>query len=129
MTGAVYFGYALVAASAVLLASHWQHWRELAGTLSSDRRRSAFLRLQIQRRAVASGLIGVVGAAMTMIDRVPREPTSMTAYLFALVLGGVVILMIALADMRAARRFRDREHLELLVAELRKVEPPRSEQR
>jgi len=124
MTGAVYFGFALVAASAVLLASHWQQWRDLASDAASDRRRAIFLRLQIQRRAVASGLIGVVGAAMTMIDSVPPDATAMTAYLFALVLGGVVILMIALADMRATRRFRDVEQLELLVSELRKVDQP-----
>lgn len=127
MTGAVYFGYVLVAASAVLLASHWQQWREAKSLATRDPRRVAFLRVQIQRRMVASALIGVVGAAMTLVERVPRDPTSMTAYLFALVLGGVVILMIALVDMRATRQYRDREQMELLVAELRKVEPQRSD--
>jgi hypothetical protein len=120
MNGALLFGYALVALSAVLLALHWQHARELATRRLAPRDR-AFGRAQLQRRAVASALIGVVGAAMTLIERVPRNPLSMTAYLFALVLGGAVILAIALADMRASRRRREVEHLDLVVEELRKA--------
>lgn len=127
MTGAVYFGYLLVVASAALLASHWHQWQDVKTLAAHDPRRLAFLRLQIQRRIVASALIGVVGAAMTLVERVPRDPTSMTAYLFALVLGGVVILMIALVDLRATRQYQDRERLELLAAELRKVESQRSD--
>jgi hypothetical protein len=76
---------------------------------------------------VASSLIGVVGAAMTLVERVPRTPLSMTAYLFALVLGGAVILAIALADMRASRRRREVEHLDLVVEELRKAAAVKAE--
>ena len=120
MHGALIFGYALVALSAVLLALHWQHGRELATKRLAPRDR-AFARAQLQRRAVASSLIGVVGAAMTLIERVPRNPLSMTAYLFALVLGGAVILAIALVDLRASRRRREVEHLDLVAEELRKA--------
>ncbi len=120
MHGVFLFGYALVALSAVLLALHWQHWRDLA-TRRMGQRDRVFARLQLQRRAVASSLIGVVGAAMTLIERVPRTPLAISTYLFALVLGGTVILAIALADMRASRRRREIEHLDLVIDELRKA--------
>ena len=120
MSGAPYFGYGLIVVSAVLLAQHWFQWRD-GRTLPAGRRRE-FLREQLQRRFVASSLIGVVGAAMTLVDHVPRTPAAMSAYLFALLLAGGVILLIALADMRATRRLRDEELLDVVAAELRKTE-------
>lgn len=120
MAGTLLFGYLLVAVSAVLLAVHWQQWLGLRG---ARMRQSewAHLRPQLQRRSVASGLIGVVGAAMTLVDRVPREPLPMTTYLFGLLAGAVVILAIAFADMRALRRWRDSEQLDLLAQELKRA--------
>ena len=115
-----YFGYLLVALSAGLLAQHWQQWRE-ARRRPGRPNELNFLRLQIQRRSVASALIGVIGAAMTIVDRVPRTPLALSAYLFALLLGGVVVLAIALADMRATRRRREDLQLDLLAEELRKA--------
>jgi hypothetical protein len=120
MAGPQLFGYLLIAVSAVLLAQHWQHWRDLGSRPLSPPDRIYF-RLQLQRRSVASALIGVIGAAITLVDRVPLNPVAMTTYLFGLLLGGVVILLIALADSRATRRHRDREHLDLVVSELRKA--------
>jgi hypothetical protein len=119
MTGAHYFGYFLIAISAVFLALHtqqWLDWRELTGGKHRE-----FVRRQLQRRFVASALIGVVGAAMTLVDHVPRTPRSMTAYLFALLLGGMVIVAIALADFRATRRMRDDEQLDMLADALREA--------
>jgi O-antigen/teichoic acid export membrane protein len=119
MHGAAYFGYALIAVSAVLLAMHlqsWQDWRQ-----SLERRRREFVRLQLQRRFVASALIGVVGAAMTLIDRVPHTAAAMTAYLFGLLFAGAVILAIAVADMRATRRRHLGEQMDILAEELRKA--------
>jgi hypothetical protein len=119
MAGAHYFGYVLIALSAVFLALHWQQWRDWR--LRGGDKRREFIRRQLQRRVVASALIGVVGAAMVFVDRVPRNPAAMTAYLFALVLAGGVIFSIALADMRATRRLRHEEQLDLLAEELRKA--------
>ncbi len=117
MGGTEIFGYSLIALSAVLLAQHWQQRLELpAQPLSAMR---DYLRRQLQRRSVASALIGVIGAAMTLVDRVPRNPVSLSAYLFALVLGGAVILAIALADLRASRRYRELQQLDMLARELR----------
>jgi hypothetical protein len=119
MAGAQYFGYGLIAVSAILLAQHWFQWRDWR-KLPAGRRRE-FLRLQLQRRIVASALIGVVGAAMTLVDHVPRTPGAMSAYLFAMLLAGGVIFLIALADMRATRRLREEELLDVVAAELRKA--------
>jgi hypothetical protein len=113
-----YFGYFLVALSAGLLAQHWQQWRD-ARRRPAKRGDHGFLRLQIQRRSVASALIGVVGAAMTIVDRVPRTPLALSAYLFALLLGGLIVLAIALADMKATRRRREDLQLDRLANELR----------
>ncbi len=122
MTATVYFGYLLVTASAALLASHWHQWRDLTTGHGGDPLRAAFLRLQIQRRSVASALIGVVGAAMTLVQRVPPDPKLFTAYVLALVWGGAAILVIAISDWRAVRRYRDRLQMDVLAKELKKIE-------
>ena len=119
MSGAHYFGYALIAISAIFLALHTQQWMDWRGLPVGKRRE--FIRRQLQRRLVASALIGVVGAAITLVDHVPRTPWSMTAYLIALLLGGVVIVAIALADFRATRRMRDDEQLDMLADALREA--------
>ncbi len=119
MNGAPYFGYVLIAISAVFLALHTQQSLDWRGLPVGKRRE--FVRRQLQRRFVASALIGVVGAAMTLVDHVPRDPQAMTAYLCALLLGGVVIVAIALADIRATRRMREDEQLELLAGALREA--------
>ena len=126
MVGTQYFGYLLVALSAALLAQHWQLWRDV-GTRMLSRRDREYTRRQVQRRSVASALIGVVGAAMTLINRVPRTPWTLTGYLFALLLGAAVILAIAVADMRAAGRRREIERLDLLDDELRRLAAARAE--
>jgi hypothetical protein len=114
------FGYFLIGLSAIFFALHWQQWREWVHSAANSRRRE-FVRRQLQRRMVASGLIGVVGAAITLVNQLPPNPTAMTAYLCALLLAGCVILAIALADMRASRRLIEEEQIELLAAELRKA--------
>lgn len=120
MVGTHYFGYLLVALSAFLLAQHWHLWRD-ASLKPMPVAEVAYVRGQLQRRSVASGLIGVLGAAITLVDHVPRTPWSLTVYLVGLLLGATVILAIALVDMRAARRRREVEHLELVAYELSKA--------
>jgi hypothetical protein len=114
------FGYGLISLSAILLAHHWQQWRELVLGPRRSVCDTLFFRRQIERRSIASALIGVVGAAMTLVDRVPRTVGALTGYLFGLLLGGLVILAIAISDIRANRRRRDGLQLELLAEELRK---------
>lgn len=119
MGGANIFGYVLVGLCGALLAQHWHQWRDWRRMAAGGRRE--FVRRQLQRRIVASALIGVVGAAMTLADRVPHTALAMSTYLFALVMAGGVILSIALADLRATRRLRDEEQLNLVAEALRKV--------
>ena len=114
------FGYFLIGLSAIFFAMHWHQWREWAISTTNSRRRE-FARRQIQRRMVASGLIGVVGAAITLANQLPPNPLAMTAYLCALILAGGVIFAIAIADLRASRRLLEEEQIELLAAELRKA--------
>ncbi|RIK70183.1 MAG: hypothetical protein DCC67_20905 [Planctomycetota bacterium] len=119
MTSAHWFGYVLVGVSAALLAWHWLDWRHWIAAPQSRSRE--FVRRQLQRRCVASGLIGVIGAAMTLADRIPPRPVAMTVYLCALLLGGCVILALAVVDWRTTSRRRDEEQLAMLAEELRKA--------
>ena len=111
------FGYFLIGLSAIFFAMHWHQWREWAHSTANSRRRE-YARRQIQRRMVASGLIG---AAITLANQLPPNPLAMTAYLCALILAGCVIFAIAIADLRASRRLLEEEQIELLAAELRKA--------
>jgi hypothetical protein len=121
MSGTQVFGYALVAGSAALLAVHWTHWQDFVRASLADARLREFRRRQLQRRSVASALIGVVGAAMTLVERVPKTPWAMSFYLFGLLAGALVILAIAVADWHAVRRRRSEEQLDLLAEQLRKA--------
>jgi hypothetical protein len=115
-----YFGYFLIGLSAIFFAMHWQQWREWVHATTNCRRRE-FVRRQIQRRMVASGLIAIVGAAVTLANQLPPDPLAITAFLAALLLAGAVIFAIALADMRATRQMHHEEQIDLLAAELRKA--------
>jgi hypothetical protein len=121
MSGTQVFGYALVTGSAALLAVHWTQWQELVRSSATDARRREFRRRQLQRRSVASALIGVVGAAMTLVDRVPKTSLAMSCYLFGLLAGALVILAIAVADLRALRQRREHEQMDMLAEQLRKA--------
>lgn len=114
------FGYLLVGLSAIFFALHWNQWRDWAHSAANSRRRE-FVRRQLQRRMVASALIGVVGAAITMVNQLPPNPLAMTMYLLALLLAVCVIFAIGLADMRAARQMQHEEQIDLLAAEFRKA--------
>ena len=114
------FGYLLIALSAIFFAMHWHQWRDWIHVAANTRRRE-FVRRQLQRRMVASGLIGVVGAAITLVKQVPPSPVAMTAYLFALLLAGCVIFAIAVVDMRASRQLHHEEQIDLLAAEFLKA--------
>lgn len=121
MAATYYFGYALIALSAVFLAQHWQEWRRVIANSTATDAERAFHRLQLQRRTVASTLIGVVGAAISLADRVPPTPRMVTAYLFGLVIGVSLIFLFGLADLRATRRRREHEALELVARKLREA--------
>ena len=114
------FGYLLVGLSAILFALHWNQWRDWVHAAANSRRRE-FVRRQLQRRMVASALIGVVGAAITMVNQLPPDPLAMTMYLAALLLAVCTIFAIGLADMRAARQLQHEEQIEMLAAEFRKA--------
>ena len=123
MAATFYFGYALIALSAALLAQHFRQWRDWKQSPPKSEKTDRYLHLQLERRSVASGLIGVVGAAIALADSVPPTPQAATAYLFGLLIGGTAIFGIAVYDLRATRLQREREVLEMVAQKLREAEP------
>jgi hypothetical protein len=119
-------GLLLVGLSAVLLASHWQQWRE------SNRRRDNSSRLDprwqayaartMLRRSVASSLVGLVGLILMAFESVPHTPISISAYLFSLVFMTCWILWLACLDLLAGRRFQADRQLEEIADQLRHQE-------
>lgn len=123
MTDAFYFGYALIALSAVLAALEMRQRTEKKRAAGSNPDELRFLKLQLQRRTVATGLIGVVGAAISLASRVPRNGAVVTCYLFGLLIASASILGIAVADLQASRRHRESKQLGDLARSLKKHSP------
>jgi|GEM_PF-6676251 len=109
-------GLLLVGLSAVLLAAHWQSWRQPQPHRSQ--RWQKYAAHQVRRRTVASSLIGLVGAALMACETVPPTPLSITSYLLALVLATCWILWLACLDFWASRRFQEDQQLDQLAAQL-----------
>lgn len=121
MNSTYLLGLLLVGLSAVLLATHWQQWREFRLGPQNDQRWQTHLLRTIRRRSVASSLVGVIGAALMAFDTVPRTPLSITAYLLALLLMTCWILWLACLDMLANRRFHQEQQLDQIASELRRA--------
>jgi len=114
------FGLLLVGLSAVLVASHWQQWRQR--NRRDDARFEAHAVRTLRRRTVASSLLALIGFALMAFDSVPQTPISITAYLLALVLMTCWILWLAALDFFAARRFQHERQLDELAEHLRRAE-------
>ena len=127
-------GLLLVGLSAVLLASHWQQWREsnrrrdnnshLAPRLDPrvEPRWQAYAARTMLRRSVASSLVGLVGLTLMAFESVPRTPLSISAYLFSLVFMTCWILWLACLDLLAGRRFQADQQIEEIADQLRHQE-------
>ncbi len=122
-------GLLLVGLSAVLLATHWQQWRDFQSNRTRKPRWQSHVVRTLRRRTVASSLMGVIGVTLLAFETVPRTPLSVTAYLFALVLMTCWILWLGCLDMVANRRYHDEEQLDQIAGELRRanVESDRSD--
>ncbi|MEM8946721.1 MAG: hypothetical protein AAGD11_16225 [Planctomycetota bacterium] len=113
-------GMLLVGISAFLLAAQWQQWRATGAEQLASSRWQLHMRRLMWRRAVASSLVGVVGATLMAFETVPQTPLSITAYLLALVLMTCWILWLACLDMLANRRFHAEQNLDRIASELRR---------
>ncbi len=115
-------GLVLVAISAALLISHWQQWQANRSRAGSDADFRQFVHRQLRRRTVASSLAGIVGFALIAFEQVPRTPWSITAYLLSLVLAASWMLFLGLADLRATRKFHERQQLDKIAVHLRRAQ-------
>ena len=114
-------GLILVGLSAVLRASHWWQRRDARGKPSGSLLRQRFAQLQLRRRTLASSLVGLMGAALTIHGQLRPEPLLISLYLFGLIFLTCWILCLGLIDLLATRQFRQREQVDRIVDEFRRA--------
>jgi hypothetical protein len=110
---------ALIGLSGFMLDLHRRSWRAAEQDKSlSDHERRYFLS-QYRRRMQASGIIGLLGAAIGIRSLVPREPWPMVFYLLFLAGACVSIMLLAAIDAWSTRQYYARLRSEQLTAEIR----------
>lgn len=119
MIGTYVLSLLLIGLSGVLLDMHRRGWRSAQEdeTLSlSDVR---FARSQYRRRTQSSGIIGMLGVAIGVYPLVPHEPMAITAYLAAVSVACMAILLLAAIDAWATRQNFLRLRSEYLAAQVK----------
>jgi hypothetical protein len=109
----------LLGLSGFLLDSHRRSWRiaQQDATLSDSERR--YCLSQFRRRSQASGIIGLLGAAIGAHPLVPREPWPMLLYVMLLASACLSIMFLAALDAWATRQYYARLRSEQLTAQIR----------
>ena len=117
----------LIGLSGVMLDMHRRSWRgaEQDPKLAPNERRFAWS--QYRRRMQASGIIGVLGAAIGCRPLVPREPLSITLYLASIAGACLAITVLAALDAWATRQHFARVHGEHVGASVKLVRELRRE--
>lgn len=108
----------LLGLSGVLIDSHRRSWRAAQQDASLTDRDLRFARSQYRRRMQASGIIGLLGAAIGSRPLVPREPWPMVLYLAALGGACACIMMLAALDAWATRQNYARLRSDQLTAQI-----------
>jgi hypothetical protein len=111
----------LIGLSGLLLDAHRRSWQEAQSNGSLNERDRRFARSQYRRRTQASGLIGVIGAALGCYPLVPKQPLEISIYLTALVGACACIMLLALLDVWATRQNLRRIQNEHLAAHLKSI--------
>jgi hypothetical protein len=109
----------LIGLSGVLLDSHRRSWRASQENAALTERERRFALSQYRRRMQASGIIGVMGAAIGIGPIVPREPLTMTIYVAALVGSCICIMVLAAIDAWSTRQYFARIRNEQLAAQIK----------
>jgi hypothetical protein len=109
----------LIGLSGVLLDLHRRSWRDAQQDAALDERDRRFARSQYRRRTQASGIIGLLGAAIGVRPLVPHEPLAITLYLVALSLACLAIMLLAALDVWATRQNHARLQSEQLAAKIK----------
>jgi hypothetical protein len=109
----------LIGLSGVLLDSHRRAWRaaEQDARLSDSERR--YCLSQYRRRMQASGIIGLLGAAIGVGSLVPRRPWPLALYVLFLAGACISIMLLAAIDAWATRQYYARLRSEQLTAQIR----------
>jgi hypothetical protein len=109
----------LIGLSGLLLDSHRRAWRAAEQDPKlSDHERRYFL-AQYRRRMQASGIIGLLGAAIGAGSLVPREPWPMALYVLFLAGACASIMLLAAIDAWSTRQYYARLRSEQLTAQIR----------
>jgi hypothetical protein len=109
----------LIGLSGVLLDSHRRAWRAVDEDASKGDRERRFALSQYRRRMQASGIIGVLGAAIGIGPLVPREPWPLVIYLMSLTGACGAIMVLAALDAWATRQYYARMRNEQLTAQIK----------
>jgi len=110
---------ALLGLSGVLIDSHRRSWRAARQNDNLSDRDRRYAQSQYRRRMQASGIIGVLGAAIGLYPMIPREPGPMAFYLASLVSACACIMLLAFLDAWATRQHYRRVLGERLTAEIK----------
>jgi hypothetical protein len=109
----------LIGLSGVLLDMHRRSWRATEQDATISERDRRFARSQFRRRTQASGIIGVLGAAIGIWPVVPLRPWPIVIYAAALGGSCLAITLLAAIDAWASRQNYVRLQAEQLAAQIR----------
>jgi hypothetical protein len=109
----------LIGLSGYLLDSHRRLWRAVEQDASITEHERRYARSQYRRRMQASGIIGLLGAAIGVRSLVPREPWPMILYLLFLSGACLSIMLLAGLDAWATRQYYARLRSEQLTAQIK----------
>jgi MFS family permease len=104
MIGSSLFSLFLIGLSGWMLDLHRRGRQRVREQASRDPVVHRFATAQYRRRMLASGFIGVLGAAIAIAPLVPRRPWPMAIYLVVLAVGWCWIVAAAFMDVVATRR-------------------------
>jgi hypothetical protein len=109
----------LIGLSGVLLDMHRRSWRAAEEDTTLSQGDLRFARAQYRRRTQASGIIGVLGAAIGVGPLVPAAPWPMAIYVASLGGACACIMLLAGLDLWATRMNYERLRSEQLAAEVK----------
>jgi hypothetical protein len=119
MIGTYVVSLLLIGLSGVLIDMHRRSWRAAQEDPTMSLSDVRFARSQYRRRTQSSGIIGILGAAIGVYPLVPHEPLPITAYLAALSVACLAIMLLAALDAWATRQNFIRLRSEHLAAQIK----------
>lgn len=111
----------LIGLSGWLLDSHRRSWQAAQIDERHSERDLRFARAQYLRRRQASGIIGLLGAAIGLEPLVPHQPLWMVLYVTALASACALMMVLAALDLWATRQNVARLRSEQLAAQIKLV--------